>query len=252
MYKNSILKPCGRLHQSPVGNRKEGRALNTNAPGSRKRGRPPRLSREQIVEAAYRIVRDEGAENLTMRRLSRVLGSTPMALYHHVRDKDELLTLVLEHVAQDLPRPPLPDNPRERIIVVCELMHRAFVDNPWVVPVVARGELVGLSAVWMTEEIIGALIDSGLGREQAFWTHQTIWYYTAGQTLHTPPREPSQDTGERAPHYPKVAATEPSPTAFPHLAKVAGDSRQLEAQYSYRLGLTHILDGALPPGSALR
>ncbi|MER5972592.1 TetR/AcrR family transcriptional regulator C-terminal domain-containing protein [Streptomyces sp. NPDC002055] len=187
-----------------------------------------------------------------MRRLSRTMDSTPMALYHHVRDKDELLTLVLEHVAQDLPRPELPDDPRERIIMVCESMYQAFIDNPWVVPVLARGELVGPSAVWMTEEIIGSLIACGLGHEQAFWTHQTIWYYTAGQAVHTPPHKTADSEDDSAPHYSAAAVTDPSPARFPHLAKLAGDARSLESQYSYRLGLTHILDGALPPGSTVR
>ncbi|MGK5630336.1 TetR/AcrR family transcriptional regulator [Streptomyces sp. URMC 123] len=195
------------------------------------------------MAAAYEIILKEGAENLTMRRLASALDSTAMAVYHHVRDKDELLALVLEHVAQNLPRPPLPDDPRERLLVVCGLMHRAFVDNPWVVPIVARGELVGMSAVWMTEEILGALIDYGLSREQAFWTHQTIWYYTAGQVLCTPP-QPLRGGGPDAPHYPEAAAAEEL-EAYPHVSSFAGASRKLEAEYAYEQGIRHILDGAL-------
>lgn len=192
-----------------------------------------------------------------MRRLATALHSTPMAVYHHVRDKDELLVLVLEHVAQNLPRPELPEDPRQRLLAACTLMHQAFVDNPWVVPIVARGDLVGISAVWLTEEIMAALVDLGLSDEHAFWTHQTIWYFTAGQVMSATPERteradrssradrPTDRTEEDKPHYVEVATADRDPSEFPHLAQLVGRSRQLEDEYSYQLGLRHILDGAL-------
>ncbi|WP_171163471.1 TetR/AcrR family transcriptional regulator [Streptomyces sp. I05A-00742] len=199
------------------------------------------------MAAAYEIILKEGADHLTMRRLAAALDSTAMAVYYHVRDKDELLALVLEHVARNLPRPPLPDDPRERLLVVCGLMHRAFTEHPWVVPIVARGELVGMSAVWMTEEILGALTAYGLGREEAFWAHQTLWYYTAGHVLSTPPRAHPAASGGRGRttrHYPETATRE-TESAYPHLGSYAHDSRELEARYDYELGVRHILDGVL-------
>ncbi|MET9835481.1 TetR/AcrR family transcriptional regulator [Streptomyces sp. NPDC006385] len=248
-------------HAKRNGTQQEARAL-TEKPASRpRRGRPPRLSRDQIVATAYEIVRDEGAETLTMRRLAQALGSTAMAVYHHVRDKDELLMLILEHVAKDLPRPPLPEDPRQRLTTVCHLMFDAFGDNPWVVPVLARGNVVGVSALWMTEEILGALVDCGLTHEEAFWAHQTIWYYTAGQVL-CMTQEPggegtAEDTGRapahqvephdgKAPHYPEAAVAKAAGADFPHLVRLAADSRDIEARYSYGRGLRHILEGALP------
>jgi hypothetical protein len=58
---------------------------------SRRAGRPARLSREMVVAAAEEVVRREGVDALTMRRVARELGSSTMALYRHVRDRDELL-----------------------------------------------------------------------------------------------------------------------------------------------------------------
>ncbi|MFE6774883.1 TetR/AcrR family transcriptional regulator [Streptomyces sp. NPDC057702] len=228
----------------------EGRALSGNTTTRPKRGRPPRLSREQIVAAAHEIIVREGAEHLTMRRLASALRSTPMAVYHHVRDKDELLVLVLEHVARNLPHPPLPPEPRQRLLAACSLMYGAFMDNPWVVPIVARGDLVGVSAVWMTEEIMAALVALGLSDEHAFLAHQTIWYFTAGQVMSAAPRPGAgQDAagpmGEPAPDYIEVAMATRDPAEFPHLARLVGRSHQWEEDYTYESGLRHILDGAL-------
>src|ERR1700694_3872226 len=58
------------------------------------RGKPPTLTEEQIVRAALDIIRTEGLDALSMRRLSRELGRSGMAPYWYVADKRELLDLM--------------------------------------------------------------------------------------------------------------------------------------------------------------
>jgi TetR/AcrR family transcriptional regulator, tetracycline repressor protein len=50
-----------------------------------------RLSRETVVDGALALTDAEGLEGLTIRRLATHLGVTPMALYWHFKNKDELL-----------------------------------------------------------------------------------------------------------------------------------------------------------------
>lgn len=64
-------------------------------PSEDQRQRPP-LSRSRIVRAALRLVDDRGLEALTMRALAHELEVSPMALYNHVRDKDELVDLMVD------------------------------------------------------------------------------------------------------------------------------------------------------------
>lgn len=49
---------------------------------------------ERIVDVACRIVERDGLAGLSMRKLGAELGVDPMAVYHHVADKRELLALV--------------------------------------------------------------------------------------------------------------------------------------------------------------
>lgn len=49
------------------------------------------LSREAIVERALEIADAEGIAAITIRRIAKEFGVTPMALYWHVANKDELL-----------------------------------------------------------------------------------------------------------------------------------------------------------------
>src|ERR1700730_10432404 len=50
-----------------------------------------RLSREAVVDGGMALVDAEGLDALTIRRLAQDLGVTPMALYWHSKNKDELL-----------------------------------------------------------------------------------------------------------------------------------------------------------------
>jgi len=61
------------------------------------------------VEAALRVVREDGVEKLSMRRLSRELGVSPMAPYYYVADKRELLDLVASAALTGV-RKPAPDS----------------------------------------------------------------------------------------------------------------------------------------------
>ena len=51
----------------------------------------PRLSKSAVVGRAIALADAEGLDALTIRRLAQELGVTPMALYWHFRNKDELL-----------------------------------------------------------------------------------------------------------------------------------------------------------------
>src|SRR5690348_13962939 len=65
---------------------------------ARRRGRPPRVSRGQIVLAAIELLRDEPDEHLTMARVAARVGVSPMALYRHFQDRDELVDEVVGHL----------------------------------------------------------------------------------------------------------------------------------------------------------
>src|SRR5262245_8704335 len=69
----------------------------TSRTGSEVRRREP-LSRDRIVEAALRVMDEEGLESVSMRRIGRELGVEAMSLYNHVRDKDDILDAICEEV----------------------------------------------------------------------------------------------------------------------------------------------------------
>jgi len=63
------------------------------------------IDREAIVARALETVRAEGLAALTLRNLADKLGVTAAALYRHVSDKDELLSLVGDAVFSEVELP---------------------------------------------------------------------------------------------------------------------------------------------------
>lgn len=65
------------------------------------------LTRAAIVEAALRVLDEDGMEGLSMRRVGEELGTGAASLYWHVRNKEELFQLIYERVTEEatLPEP---------------------------------------------------------------------------------------------------------------------------------------------------
>src|SRR5215217_8615913 len=77
------------------------RSLWFNAPMN-DQDRRPQLTRERVVEEALAVIAHDGADALTMRRLAARLGVVPGALYHHVRNKQQLHDLLLDGVLAEV------------------------------------------------------------------------------------------------------------------------------------------------------
>lgn len=60
------------------------------------------LTRDRIIDAAERIVRDEGLEGLSLRRLGRELRVTAPALYGHVENLEDVTRALAERQFADL------------------------------------------------------------------------------------------------------------------------------------------------------
>ena len=56
-----------------------------------RRGRKPSLSVTEITQAAIEVADAEGIAAVSMARVAQQLGNSTMALYRHLKSKDELL-----------------------------------------------------------------------------------------------------------------------------------------------------------------
>jgi TetR/AcrR family tetracycline transcriptional repressor len=71
-------------------------------PGQHREAERARLSKAAVVEKALALADAEGLDGLTVRRLAQELGVTPMALYWHFRNKDELLAGLADRIWSEI------------------------------------------------------------------------------------------------------------------------------------------------------
>lgn len=210
-------------------------------------GRPPVTSRPQILAAARRLIDEDGWEKLTVRRLAGELGIGPATLYHHVRDKQDLLLLLLDEYTEQIGRPRLPSDPRERIVVAATTMHDALAAWPWAAEIVTADGFVGLlgeGALWMVEAILDGAMAHGCTREQAVGLFRSVWYYTVGEILVRAHSDPRRGDGARPP-YRDVDFNRFDASRLPRLASVGDEWPALAARDTYPEGLGAFVDGLL-------
>jgi AcrR family transcriptional regulator len=204
-------------------------------------------SRAEILAAARQLIDRDGWETLTIRRLAAEVGIGPTTLYHHVRDKQDLLLLLLNEHCDQIGRPELPSDPRERIVVAATTMHDALAAWPWAAEVLTADGFVGLlgePALWMVETILAGAIDSGCTPEQAVAVFRSLWYYTVGEILvraHSDRRR----ADDRQPPYRDIDFSSFDASRLPQLAGIADQWPALAARDTYPQGLRAFVDGLL-------
>jgi AcrR family transcriptional regulator len=142
-----------------------------------------KLTRAGIVAAARQIIETEGVGALSMRKLASVLGSSPMAIYHHVEGRADLLTAVLSDLAEHQERPQLPEAPLDRMLFAAAYTHASMLALPWVIEVVRSRIAFGRGGMWTVDTFFGAGAELGLTDEQTMHLYMTAWRFIVGDVL---------------------------------------------------------------------
>ncbi|WP_405797619.1 TetR/AcrR family transcriptional regulator [Streptomyces sp. NBC_01506] len=96
------------------------------------KGRKPSLSLSRIVDAAVSLASAEGLAAVSMGRVAKKLGVSPMSLYRYVAAKDELYVLMQEAIIGDPPAPPAPGTDwRTAMSDWAWAMRRVSYENLW-------------------------------------------------------------------------------------------------------------------------
>jgi len=195
------------------------------------------------MEAARRIVDRDGWDRLTIRALAAELGVGATTLYHHVRDKQDLLVQLLGHYADRIAAPELPDEPREQILVAATAMHAALTGWPQVVEILTADDLIGVSALGWVDAIVGGAIGCGATPEQAVELYRNIWYFTVGEVLVR--ANARRRAGSDRPRHRDTVYASLDAERFPHLAPIGDRWAELAARDTYAEGLCALVDGRL-------
>ena len=210
----------------------------------------PALSRPRVVATAIEIADADGLAALSMRRVAAELGIATMSLYRHVRDKDDLLMLMVESTFARYPLPARPADARAGLATLCRLQWSTYQRHPWLAQWVSmtRPQLIP-SAMAHTEWAMAILADLGLDVNERLHMAVTLANYVRGTAINLEPEvQAEQDTGITSHEW--MASQDAVMTGivasggFPMFAELAQhEDLDLTLESLFEFGLARLLDG---------
>ena len=141
------------------------------------------LTRERILLGAIALADEIGIEALTIRRLATALEVKPMAIYHHITSKDEIIDGMVDVIFAEIDLPPT-DLEWTAAIRVRSLSLRAVLDrHPWAPPLMESREMPGPAALRHHDAVLGCFLRGGLSYELTAHAYAVIDSYLYGFAL---------------------------------------------------------------------
>jgi AcrR family transcriptional regulator len=153
-----------------------------NAPSPTRRvGRPPRIDRDAIAQAVLNL----GLDGISVKAVAEHLGVSAQGLYHHVRNRKELLLLAAEYSVSRMPAPE--DRGQhwdEWLREWARHVYVSFVDEPEVVAHFLSGDLRWEAMVDVIDSVLQVLGRAGFDPPAALAAFDTVALYAVGAAAH--------------------------------------------------------------------
>jgi AcrR family transcriptional regulator len=120
-----------------------------------------------VLQAAVDLADRDGIDALSMRRLGQELGVDAMALYRHVRDKDDLLSGVIEVVVSEIERPAPSQDWLADFRGLVMAARRVMLRHPWAPRILEERGTAGPAALAHIDAALRTLLAGGFSMETA-------------------------------------------------------------------------------------
>jgi AcrR family transcriptional regulator len=198
---------------------------------------------EAIVDAAVEILRSEGLDAMSMRRVAAALDTGAGSLYVYVAGREGLIEAVLDKVLAGVKLDP-PDAQRWRaqLSALLERTRDAFVDHPGLAAASMIAPPRAPAAMRLLENLFGLLLTGGLAPQDAAWTADTLVAQVTHAAIEAEQRHTSADelASEVAANFALLPA-EQYPLITAHTEALASGSFNERFRYAIHI----VIDGAL-------
>jgi len=220
-----------------------------------RRGPKPKLTLEEVLDAAIALCDREGLAALSMRRVAEALGLSPMAIYTYAPSKAALVELMMDRAWGELKTPAVPRTTwREKLEAIGRQMWSLGHEHPWMLEVGPHRPALGPNFVAHLEAGFRALDGLGLHElEMELLLRLVVDYARGAVRTAIEVRQLEQRTGMTDEEW--MAATEPAlmevldPASFPVLHRIGAALRDayggvaFDRDQGFEFGLQRVLDG---------
>ncbi len=140
------------------------------------------LDRAAIVGGAIAFADERGTDALSMRKLAAELGYEVMSLYNHVANKAEMLSLMVDAVAAEIPEPDAATEPLVAVRTLAVETRAALVRHRWAAALWLR-QLPGPARIAHMEHHLAALAATDMPPAVAHLAFHAVNNHVIGYTL---------------------------------------------------------------------
>ena len=191
----------------------------TNRPARGAAQRAPwgTISREQVIDAAMRAVGSGDGADVSIRGLASDLGVAPMTIYHHIRDKDDLLDEVTDRLLAAVWRPAASaEDWQAWIEEAADRLRQLLVTQPAALHVYLSHPVVSPAAIARMNAMMEVLRGAAGGEDSARRAYGAIHTYTLGFAAVEASRARSRPSGDAVDDLAVELATYTTPEQFAH------------------------------------
>lgn len=202
------------------------------------------MSREGVVAVALRVMREEGLERVTMRRLAAELDTGPASLYVYVRNTAELHGAMLDELVAELNQPAVrqgEDWRAQLITLLCSCTELLFA-----YPSLARSVLVlrpsGPHYLRLIDTILGLLLAGDVPIRQAARGVDMLLQQAVAMAAEQGSRDESAEA-EGEEHDLALAVVEATADTYPNIVRVRDEILSGDYEERMRWSFATIIDG---------
>jgi AcrR family transcriptional regulator len=200
------------------------------------------LSRELVLQTAFRLTDQSGLASLSMRKLGQELGVEGMAMYYYFANRDEIVDGIVDLVFAEIYLPTADGDwkaaMRRRAISLRDVLLR----HRWAIGLMESRRNGGPANLRHHDAVIGSLRAGGMDLKMAAHAYSMLDSYTYGFAL-TKMTLPF-DTGEEIAEVAEGMLASFRPDEYPHLVEMMGHALKPGYDYldEFEYGLDIILD----------
>lgn len=157
-------------------------------PAPPRRGRPPKLTREQVTETAITLLDTEGLDALTMSRLASEHQVAEMTIYRIFPTKSDLLSAVAGSIYANLEELPRGAKPLHHILAGLHQGRQVLLERPGLVAILQEHFLSGPDIYPGARASLADLLDAGVPASHVLETFYLLRAFLYGWAAQEGPR----------------------------------------------------------------
>ncbi|GMA60462.1 TetR family transcriptional regulator [Alicyclobacillus fastidiosus] len=197
------------------------------------------------MQTAYELLKKQGIQGISMRRVAKELDTGPSSLYVYVKNFQELCAFVLDYGLGQLVLPTSAEGSwKERLFDALDAYLMLLFEQPGLAELSLTTIPMGTNSLRLIEFILSALYEGGVSSKAAAWGADLFLFYVSSTAFeHVSWKQDGNDHMSVI----KQSFQMVNPVHYPLIASLKEElfSGDTEAKERFRWGLEVILQGIL-------